>query len=89
MFEEKSFIAAQAEWNAYVVAICTVSSALSAEYESNQMGMIVANPAHRGQLKWGNEISLCPFVPENLVSRDDRFDRPFPRQPAAHSPHSG
>ena len=26
-------------------------------------------------------ISLCPFAPQNLVSRD-RFDRPVPRQPA-------
>ena len=33
------------------------------------------------------DISLSPFVPEKLVSRDG-FGRLFPRQPAAHSPHS-
>ena len=43
-----------------------------------------ANPA-RGQLKIS--ISLFPFAPENLVSRDG-FGRPVPRQPA-HSPHLG
>ena len=32
-------------------------------------------------------ISLSPFAPENLVSRDG-FGRPVPRQPA-HSPHAG
>ena len=32
------------------------------------------------------DISLSPFAPENLVSRDG-FGRPVPRQPA-HSPHS-
>ena len=32
-------------------------------------------------------ISLSPYAPENLVSRD-RFSRPVPRQPA-HSPYSG
>ena len=41
----------------------------------------VANPA-RGQLSAGRmNISLSPFAPENLVSRDG-FDRPVPRQPA-------
>ena len=40
----------------------------------------VANPA-RGQLKRENEISLSPFAPENLVSRDG-FGTPVPRQPA-------
>ena len=47
----------------------------------------VANPA-RGQLNGENEyISLLPFAPENVVSRDG-FGRPVPRQPA-HSSHSG
>ena len=32
-------------------------------------------------------ISLSPFAPEKLVSRDG-FGRPVPRQPP-HSPHSG
>ena len=32
-------------------------------------------------------ISLSPFAPENLLSRDG-FDRPVPRQPT-HFPHSG
>ena len=40
----------------------------------------VANPA-RGQLNRGNNITLSPCVPENLVSRDG-FSRPVPRQPA-------
>ena len=47
----------------------------------------VANPA-RGQLNTENEyfnISLSPFAPENLVSRDG-FGSPFPRQPA--HPHT-
>ena len=45
----------------------------------------VASPAH-GQLNRGNEYSpaLSPYVPENLVSRDE-FSRPVPRQ-LAHSP---
>ena len=46
----------------------------------------VANPA-RGQLNRENEISLPPFAPENLVSRD-KLGRPVPRQPA-HFPYSG
>ena len=33
------------------------------------------------------DISLSPYAPENLVSRDG-FSRPVPRQPA-HSPYSG
>ena len=40
----------------------------------------VANPA-RGQLNRENNISLSPYVPENLASRDG-FSRPVPRQPA-------
>ena len=39
-----------------------------------------ANPA-RGQLNRKRNISLSPFVPENLVSRE-RFGRPVPRQSA-------
>ena len=46
----------------------------------------VANPAH-GQLNRALNISLSPFAPGNLISRD-RFGRPVPRQ-AAHSPNSG
>ena len=46
----------------------------------------VANPAS-GQLNREMNISLSPFAPKNLVSRDG-FGRPVPRQPA-HSPHSG
>ena len=47
----------------------------------------VSNPA-RGQLnRKNNHISLFPFAPENLVSRDG-FGGLVPRQPA-HSPHSG
>ena len=38
------------------------------------------NPA-RGQLKGETNISLSPFAPENLVSRDG-FGSPVPRQPA-------
>ena len=49
----------------------------------NQQGMI-SNPA-RGQLNREIVFLLCPFVPENLISRDG-FGRPVPRQPA-HSPH--
>ena len=46
----------------------------------------VANPA-RGQLNRENScISLSPFAPENLVSRDG-FGGPVPRQ-LAHSPYS-
>ena len=46
----------------------------------------VANPA-RGQLEQGKiNISLSPFAPENLVSRDV-FGSLVPRQPA-HSPYS-
>ena len=45
-----------------------------------------ANPA-RGQLNREVNISLFPFEPENLVSRDG-FGRPVPRQPA-HFPYSG
>ena len=47
----------------------------------------VANPA-RGQLNRENEhfVSLYPFAPENLVSRDG-FDRSVLRQPA-HSSYS-
>ena len=40
----------------------------------------VANPA-RGQLNSEMNISLSPFVPDNLVSRDG-FGSPVPRQPA-------
>ena len=40
----------------------------------------VASPA-RGQLNRGNEFSLSPFAPENLISRDG-FGSPVPRQPA-------
>ena len=39
-----------------------------------------ANPA-RGQLHMENNISLSPFTPENLVSRDG-FGSPVPRQSA-------
>ena len=46
----------------------------------------VANPA-RGQLNREMDISLSPFAPENLVSRDG-FGRPLPCQPA-HPPYSG
>ena len=45
----------------------------------------VASPA-RGQLTREMNISLSPFAPENLVSRDE-FGRSVPRQ-SAHSPHS-
>ena len=38
----------------------------------------VANPAI-GQLNRENELSLSPFAPENLVSRDG-FGSPVPRQ---------
>ena len=38
----------------------------------------VANPAAGDQLN----ISLSPFAPENLVSRDGFDSRPVPRQPA-------
>ena len=44
-----------------------------------------ANPA-RGQLNKENNISLSPYEPESLVSRDG-FGRPGLRQPA-HSPYS-
>ena len=44
------------------------------------------NPAC-GKLKGKLNITLSPYIPENLVSRD-RFSRPVPRQPA-HSPYSG
>ena len=47
---------------------------------------MVANPA-RCQLNRENNISLSPFAPGNLVSRDE-FDRPVPRQPA-NSPQPG
>ena len=51
-----------------------------------QAGM-AANPA-RGELdREKMNISLSPFAPEKLVSRD-RLGRPVPRQPA-HFPHSG
>ena len=40
----------------------------------------IANPAC-GQLNRENNISLSPFAPENLVSRDG-FGSPVPRQPA-------
>ena len=40
----------------------------------------VTNPA-RGQLIRKIIISLSPFAPENMVSRDG-FGRPLPRQPA-------
>ena len=40
----------------------------------------VANPA-RGQLNRENNIPLSPYVPENLVSRDD-ISLPVSRQPA-------
>ena len=39
--------------------------------------MMAANPA-RGQLNRENDFFLSPFVPENLVSRDE-FGRPVPR----------
>ena len=44
---------------------------------------MVASPA-RGQLNRKTNVSLPPFAPENLVSRD-RFDRPVPRRPAHSS----
>ena len=46
----------------------------------------VANLA-RDQLNKGKYISLSPFAPENMDSREG-FGRPVPRQPA-YSPHSG
>ena len=48
---------------------------------------VVTNP-DRGELNKNIYIyiSLSPFAPENLVSRDV-FGLPVPRQPA-HSPHS-
>ena len=52
----------------------------------NRLPGMVVYPA-RGQLNRGNDISLSPFAPENLISRA-RFGRPDLRQPA-HSPHSG
>ena len=52
----------------------------------NRVTYKVANPA-RGQLNREIDISLSPFAPENLVSRDG-FSRPVPRQPA-HYPYSG
>ena len=51
----------------------------------DQSGKVV-NPA-RDQLNRKVNISLSPFVPENLDSRNG-FVRPVPRQPA-QSPHSG
>ena len=39
----------------------------------------------RGRLDREHEISLSPFAPKNLVSRDG-FGSPVPRQPV-HSPH--
>ena len=39
-----------------------------------------ANPA-RGQLNREMSVSLPPFAPENLISRDG-FGSPVPRQPA-------
>ena len=42
----------------------------------------VANPS-RGQLNRKIHISLSPFAPENLVSRDG-FGSLVPRQPAHH-----
>ena len=53
--------------------------ALSAQYGMDQPGK-VANPA-RGQLNRKLDISLSPFAPENLVSRDG-FGCLIPRQPA-------
>ena len=52
--------------------------------KSNDHPGKVANSA-RGQLN--REMSLYPFTPENLDSRDG-FGRPVPRQPA-HSPYLG
>ena len=51
----------------------------------DQPGKVV-NPV-RGQLNREMNISLSPYVPENLVSRDG-FSHPVPRQPA-HYPYSG
>ena len=48
--------------------------------------MVVANPA-RVQLKRENDISLCQYAPENLVSRDV-FGRPVPCQPPLLLLHS-
>ena len=47
----------------------------------------VAKPARVVSWTGKINISLFPFAPENLVSRD-RFSRPVPRQPA-HSPYWG
>ena len=44
-----------------------------------------ANPARSWSAKRGKmNISLSPFTPKNLVSRDG-FGRPVPRQPADSS----
>ena len=68
------------------MCVCVVVTYIYSRVCINNRGKI-ANPA-RDQLKNGKiDISLSPYAPENLVSRD-RFDRPVPRQPA-HSPHSG
>ena len=64
----------------YVCMVITYSNGV------DQPGKVV-NPA-RGQLNRDNEhrsISLSPFAPENLVSRDG-FGSPVPRQPA--HPHT-
>ena len=61
----------------YVCMVITYSKGM------DQAGK-VANPA-RSQLNMN--ISLSPFAPDNLVSRDG-FDSPVPRQPA-HSPYRG
>ena len=58
------------------VLLCIIST--FSRVSINQSG-VVANPA-RGHLNEGNEFSLSPFAPENLVSRE-RFGCSIPRQP--------
>ena len=64
-------------WIIFTLNQENVWSALSAQYGVDQAGK-VANPA-RGQLNREMDISLSPFTPENLVSRDG-FGCLIPRQ---------
>ena len=89
-------IVSEAKDNKFPVDTCTMSPCWCCEVcmychthsKSKDQPGKVANPA-RSQLNRENEIniSLSPYVPENLISRDG-LGRPAPRQPA-HSPSSG
>ena len=70
----------------YIIRCLDITNSIKQTW--HQPRYMVANPS-RGQLERELVFFIFPFrVSENMVSQEDRFDGPIPRQPA-HSPHQG